>query len=339
MRVSAIALALVFLAGSLSAETWDLSTIDDAGIVGQHASIAIRWGRTHVAYYDMTNQDLKYAVSDDDKTWKIEVVDSNGNVGEYASICVDIKGVPHISYYDGTNHDLKYATKAGSTWKTDVVDAGFAGMYSSIAVDSSYGVYISYLSMAGYDLKCVYGVPGNWTTMITDFTGSVGWGSSIAVDGKDRAHISYNDNAANTLRYATNANGSFDVTYLDPTEVAPPTAIAVDPMGVVHIAFLANGTLRYTHNGSSGFVTETVDDSIGPEEYDLSIATFEDGRPVITYYDATHTELRLARKNEEWAWTINVIDQGGTYNAVCVDEDGRIRIAYFNFAALRYAIN
>jgi len=338
MRIPVI--ALVCLAAlPLFAETWELSTIDDLGDVGRYAAIGTFYGKTHVAYYDLTSQDLKYAFSDDDKTWKTEVVDANGDVGEYASIAVDLKGIPHISYYDATNHDLKYAVKSGSTWKIDIVDAGFAGTYSAIAVDSSHVAYISYLSTAGYNLKCAYGKPGNWTTVIVDGIGSVGWGSSIALDKTGSAHISYNDNAANTLRYATNPSGSFDVTYLAPTDVAPPTAIAVDPLGVVHIAFLANGGLRYTHNASGTFVTETVDDSIGPEEYDVSIATFEDGRPVITYYVATHTELRLARKNEEWAWTIKVIDKGGPYNAVCVDKDGRIRIAYFNFSDLRYAIN
>jgi hypothetical protein len=339
MRCSSIFLALTLAAASLSAETWDLSTIDGAGMVGQHASIAARFGRTHVAYYDVTNGDLKYAASDDDKSWMVEVVDGLGDVGEFASIAVDLKGIPHISYHDRTSHDLKYAVKSGSKWTIDVVDAGFAGQFTSIAVDSAHRAYISYHDMAANDLEVAYGKPGSWTITLVDSIGSVGWGSSIALDKDERAHVSYNDNATNTLRYATNAGGAWSVTYLDPIEVAPPTAIAIDGSGAVHIAFLSKGVLSYAHNASGTFVTETVDESIGPEEYDVAIALTGDGRPAITYYDAPKTQLRLARKTTQGTWTLDALDHGGTYNSICIAKDGRIRIVYFDFAALRFAIN
>jgi len=340
MRLSCIML-LVLATLPLSAETWDLSTIDDAGIVGQHAAIATYFGTTHVVYYDATNGDLKYAVTGDDKDWKIETVDSAGNVGEWAAIAVDVKGVVHISYYDATNSDLKYGMKAaGAAWKLEVVDSGNVGMYSSIAVDSSYFVYISYMEMAGDNLKCVRGQAGNWMPMLTDISSSVGWGSSMAVDPNKRGHISYNDDINHRLRYATNANGSFDVAVLDPIDVGVPTAIAVDAFGVVHIAYLVNGQLHYAHNLPGVFLSETVDASIGPEEWDLSITTTADGRPIITYHDGEQGMLKLARKNEEWTWTKDTLDKWGRFNSVCVDKKGRIRIAYFGVEGdLHYAIN
>ena len=125
---------LLALALSAKAETWKLSNIDILGDVGRYASIATQFGKTHVAYYDLSNHDLKYASTTDNVTWTIEVVDSLGDVGEYASICVDAKGNPHISYSDSTNQDLKYATRTLGVWHTYVVDANTAGNYSSIAV-------------------------------------------------------------------------------------------------------------------------------------------------------------------------------------------------------------
>jgi len=338
MRLSSFVLAAVLAAASLSAETWDLSTIDNAAKTGQYASIGTRFGRTHVAYYDASKQDLKYAFTDDDKNWKIEIVDSNGDVGQYASIAVDLKGFPHISYYDATNHDLKYAVKIGTTWTINVVDAGFAGQFTSIAVDAEHRVYISYLDMANWDLKYAYGKAGNWFITLIDAAGPVGFGSSIALDAKEQIHISYNDDAANKVRYATNVGGVFSTTTLTPTSVAQPTAIAVDALGVVHIAILSNGLLVHLDNASGNFVPETVDE-VGPEEYDLSMATTDDGRALITYYHPEKAELRLARKQQGGTWTIDHLDAGGTYNAVCIDKDGRIRIAHYGSDSLRFAIN
>src|SRR5690242_21778936 len=120
MRLSCF-IAAFLIAASLSAETWDLSTIDSAAKTGQYAAIGTRFGRTHVAYYDAAKQDLKYAFTDDDKTWKIDIVDSLGDVGQFAAIAVDLKGFPHISYYDATNHRLKYAVKIAGTWTINVV--------------------------------------------------------------------------------------------------------------------------------------------------------------------------------------------------------------------------
>lgn len=136
------------LSTAAQAETWTLSTIDFAGDVGRHASVATKFGKTHIAYYDLTNKNLKYAWSTNNLTWTIEVVDSAGDVGEYASLTVDAKGNPHISYSDATNQDLKYATRAVGPWQISVVDPNSAGWHSSIAVDAQYNAHISYLSSA-----------------------------------------------------------------------------------------------------------------------------------------------------------------------------------------------
>jgi len=341
IRRLVVQFGFVCLAVAAQAETWSLSKVDTAGDVGRHASVATRFGRTHIAYYDLTNKNLKYATSTDNLTWTIDVIDSAGDVGQFASIAVDPKGNPHVAYYDATNQDLKYAVR-GATWQTFVVDANSAGQYCSIAVDSAYFAHMSYLSSGSFSLKYARGKPGNWLTQIVDGVGSVGWGSSIAVDKNGFAHISYNDNAANTLKYATNTSGLWVLTVVDPANgTAVHTSIALDSGGSPHIAYLRGG-LRYARKSGAVWMTETVDASIGFEEWSVSIEMNAANLPAISYCDGVVDDLKLARKLTNNTWDAIVIDPdaAGTWSSVAIDSNGRIRIAYFNGAAdLRYAIN
>ena len=83
-------------------------------ILGRHSSIAIdpTTGRIHVAYYDMTQGDLRYARKDPVGAWVRRLIDSAGDVGTETGIAVDGSGVVHISYHDVTNGDLKIASGA-----------------------------------------------------------------------------------------------------------------------------------------------------------------------------------------------------------------------------------
>jgi hypothetical protein len=67
-------------------------------------------GRPHIAYYDQTLGNLKYAYWNG-STWVISIVDSAGNVGKFVSLALDSQNIAHISYYDVSNKDLLYAVK------------------------------------------------------------------------------------------------------------------------------------------------------------------------------------------------------------------------------------
>jgi fibronectin type III domain protein len=79
--------------------------------LGRHNSIAVNpsTGRIHIAYYDTTNQDLRYARQDAGGSWALKVIDTTGDVGTYTSLGLDGIGQVHISYYDATNGELKVA--------------------------------------------------------------------------------------------------------------------------------------------------------------------------------------------------------------------------------------
>jgi hypothetical protein len=94
-------------------------------------------GRPHIAYYDLTHGDLKYAHFDG-AVWQQERVDEAGLVGQYTSLALDGAGRPHIAYYDLTHGALRYARFDGTAWLTETVDSGpYAGYYTSLALDGA----------------------------------------------------------------------------------------------------------------------------------------------------------------------------------------------------------
>jgi hypothetical protein len=92
---------------------WSKYVIDNADDVGKFSSIRVdATSKAHIAYYDASNDNLKYA------EWKggvsqASVVDFEGDVGQYASLSLDSHGAPSIAYYDASNGDLKLATMIG----------------------------------------------------------------------------------------------------------------------------------------------------------------------------------------------------------------------------------
>lgn len=78
--------------------------------VGKHASMLVVEGFPAIAYYDATNQDLKYVRALDARgiRWGTPVkVAERGDVGQFPSLSI-INGNPAISYYDATNGSLMY---------------------------------------------------------------------------------------------------------------------------------------------------------------------------------------------------------------------------------------
>ncbi len=155
---------------------WTTREVDSIGLledegVGLYTAIAVdSLGNPHIAYYDLTNQDLKYAYWDGvwgvSGAWNISVIDSTGDVGRFASIAINrTNNARHICYYDMTNGNLKYATATDNdVWETQVVDGaagidgdpideGDVGMYCSIDLNAAGQPAISYYDNSRGDLK------------------------------------------------------------------------------------------------------------------------------------------------------------------------------------------
>jgi hypothetical protein len=80
--------------------------------VGQYSSLTLDdLNQLSVSYYDIQNQQLKYAFFNGTH-WQHEVVDDSGIVGQYSSLIIVPGDSIRISYYDATNADLKLASKS-----------------------------------------------------------------------------------------------------------------------------------------------------------------------------------------------------------------------------------
>jgi hypothetical protein len=286
---------------------FDTHTVDSSGDVGKYSSIDVEkrnYPYPHIAYYDETNGELKYARWTGSE-WVTSVVDSVGAYtdveGQYISIALDSNDIPHVCYHDENNGWLKYAT--GNTLSDiGIIDDGGVsnddvGEFCSIAVDPNDIPHVSYYDKSNNDLNYAEWIgpsPNNWAILDPplDSAGDVGKYSSIAVDEYFNVHISYSDETNVKLNYAI-----------------------------------------YDGNWYPGNI---VDNDLNTGRY-TSIALDPESIPYISYYDydISHKRLKLA----EWVgpgygdWSVSVIDADGDvgmHSSLAIDSDSGIHIAYYD---------
>jgi len=246
-------------------------TIDSTGSVGAHTSTAIGTnGNPIISYYDGTNNDLKVAAcknptcagaTEVDRSTNV-TIDSTGSVGLSTSITIGINGNPIISYTDATNGDLKVAACLNPTCTTStnttIDSTGNTGYYTSITIGINGNPIISYYNNTNRDLKiaaCNNPTCTTSTNTTIDSTGDVGLDTSIAIGINGNPIISYYDDTNSDLKVAACNN---------PTCTGSPASI--------------NNTID-----SNGFVG-----------YYTSIAIGTNGNPIISYWDGSNNDLKVA---------------------------------------------
>ncbi len=94
-------------------DPWSTVTVDDDGNAGEGASVfSDRRGRPHVAYYERSQGDFRYA-GRYQGTWITNTVASAGDVGRFCSARIDADDLPNLLYYSFTDQDLHYAYGVG----------------------------------------------------------------------------------------------------------------------------------------------------------------------------------------------------------------------------------
>jgi predicted regulator of Ras-like GTPase activity (Roadblock/LC7/MglB family) len=338
-----------------------ITTVDSNGFVGLRTSVTIGTdGLPIISYFDNTNKDLKVAKCTNTACTgiaSISTVDSTGSVGDYNSITIGTDGLPIISYNDSTNFDLKVA-KCGNTacssgnTITTVDSTGNMGAHTSITIGTDSRPVISYTDLTNNRLKlarCANAAcSGTATFTIIDDSGNVGRYTSIAISTDGMPVISYSDSNNSSLKVAKCliADCSFltSTATVDSTgNVGQYTSITIGTDGLPVISYYdnANGDLKVAkcaNAACSGTATITTVDTGGAAvvgEYS-SITIGTDGLPVISYYDNSNGNLKVAKCPNAacgGAATISTVDSTGDvgqYTSITIGTDGLPVISYFD---------
>jgi len=285
-------------------------------------------------------------------TWQTRTVDDAGEVGTYTSLALDVEDLPHISYRDYRRLDLRYAHFDGATWITETVDVfDDAGLYTSLALDSAGHPHIAHCAKA-------IGAPASFTRIryasyngvswISDTVDSAGLGgayTSLALDSRDRPHISYFHSPTGDLVYATHDGDDWITeTVVSAGDGGGYTSLALDSADHPHIGYYdgADADLKYATHDGVAWISDTVD-SGGDVGLYASLALDGAGQPHIAYClgsgaAAACTQLRYAHHDgESWITETVTMDDALTYISLALDGAGSPHIAYRGSAGLKVA--
>ena len=305
--------------------------------VGQYTALAIADdGTKHIAYYDVDNGALKYAVgvvAEMSHTWVTMTIDADGDAGRWPSITLDGDNRPAIAYMAANSageSQLRFRQSTDARpnvpgdWGAALIihSAPFnpetdlsktypesTGLFTSQARDSSdmpvvawYDrtagrMYSSRLLDAGFSEP---EFQAGWGHPVMSRDGDMGANVDVAIDDEGRLHFCYQDGLTDSLRYLAPA--------LDRDEWVDD-GVRLDV-------------------GGRAYAAHVVGD-------DCNMLFDAEGAPLIVYQDSTNHELVLRRRTEvgspqvfPWSRRVTVsgdsdVDEGafGFFASAAIDGD------------------
>lgn len=329
---------------------------DTSADVGRYTSLALNSsGFPVISYYDSANGDLKVAVCGDEPctTSILSVVDSVNDVGQYTSLVLNSSGFPVISFYDVTNGDLRLAVCGNADCSsgnvlTTVDSAGTVGEWTSLVLNSSGFPVISYYDRTNGDLMLVVCLNTSCTTSTqtpVDTAGDVGRSTSLALNGSGFPVISYFDVTNGDMKVVvcgnvTCSSGNTFATVDSAGNTGWDTSLELNSSGFPVISYYdaSDGDLEIAICGNatctSGNTLTTID-SAGSVGWDTSLELNGSGFPVISYYDITNGDLKVAICGDATCTTSNltIVDSAGnvgTFTSQKLSSAGYPIISYFD---------
>jgi hypothetical protein len=307
---------VVFHCDDINCTSGDYHPVDTDADVGQYTSIAIGTdGYPLISYYDVTSSSLNVAHCNDVaciSSSNVTILDSANDVGKFTSITIGGDGYGLISYYDITNKDLKIAHCTNlpcTTFEINVVGSstGDVGQKTHIVTGTDgYGFVIGYDDSWGLrlahcgDYACS---PGSL------FYGTVGFGIRsgyfndliIGPDGFVWIIFSY-DFGVGTIRCQNIDCTVLTNYYTDINEEVETLSFALgtDDLGIFSYKDIySNLIISHCDNEGCTKTTTSTLDSYEDVGIMSSIVIGEDGLPLISYYDETNADLKVAHCSNE----------------------------------------
>lgn len=292
------------------------TSVDTAGDVGRWVSATVGAdGLPFVTYYGGGLKVVHCGNAACSSGNTVSTVDGGADVDWATSVTVGADGLPFISYTDFTDRDLKVvhcgnvSCSAGNSLTT-VDSIGWVGLDSSVTIGADGLPVISYYDDTNSYLKvahCGNASCSAGNTITTVDTGSVGQETSITIGADGLPVISYEGGGLKVVHCGNSACSSGN-TISAVGGGAGHTSIAVGTDGLPIISYGRASSLEVAHCGNlacSSGNTVTVVDSAGDTGHNSSLTMGADGMAVISYFDNTNGDLKVAHCGNAACSTLN----------------------------------
>jgi Tol biopolymer transport system component len=315
--------------------TWKSSIIDrnkDTGVYNSQAIDAN--GTIHIAYFDDTNEALKYA-SSNQGSWITDTVDSDKHTGYTPSLALDSRSSPHIAYFDRSGVSLNYARRIGNRWDITTVATGVEMTTTVLVLDAQDRPLILYLDAAQTALVLAQKSGSSWSRKVVVQASPDGDNASMVMDSQGNLYISYYDFG---LKYIRRMNNTWEepTTVEEGPGIGTYSALVLDESGAPHISYFDKNSnlIRYARYDGSSWALQSIDPGVTAGIFS-AIAIDPDGFIHIAYSDASNRTLKYAiGKDGFWQEPIILDKMGPTnqYISLSLQLAGTLEISYFDTA-------
>ncbi len=252
---------------------WNISKTSYDRYDGYASSLALDLqGYAHISFYNDFGSGLVYSVFNG-TGWTHTSLDDQANVlSEQTAIALNEQGYAQIVYVRDSG-DLMYANFNGTGWSFTTVDSSRNFDQVSFVLDAQGYGRVSYRDTTANDLYYAAYNGTGWTMSLVDSAFATGYYSSLALDSRGYAYISYVTDESGTgsgaynlnLAYFNGTGWELEVLY---TSVSfwgglPSNTSLQMYNDYVYLTYSHLGDLATTTNAPSGFVSEPTFDILG----------------------------------------------------------------------------